>query len=113
MVKGNSSRSPGGTRLSLPTGPQWRSPAPSRGWRLRLLFHNRELNLLLHRIDPVHQHPHAIAHAIGLARALADDLARRFVVSVAVVGERREGHEALDEEVGQLHEEAELGHADD
>ena len=50
-----------------------------------LLFEHRELNLLLHRIDPVHQHPHAIAQAVGLPRALADDLARGFVVGVAVV----------------------------
>src|SRR5208337_1533049 len=83
---------------------------PRRPW---LLFEHRELNLLLHRINPVHQHTHAIAHVIGLARTLADDLARAFVVGVAVVSERVERDQALDEEVGELHEESELGYADD
>src|SRR5260370_41752434 len=54
--------------------------------RFWLLFKDGELNLLLYRINPVHQNPHAIAHAVGLAGALADDLARVFVVGVAVVG---------------------------
>jgi hypothetical protein len=56
------------------------------GWALRLFFKHRELDLLLHRIDAVHQHAHAVAQAIGLARALADDFARGFVVVIAVVG---------------------------
>jgi hypothetical protein len=60
--------------------------ASPSGWALRLLFEHRELNLLLHRIDAVDQHAHTVSQAIGLARTLADDLARGFVVGVAVVG---------------------------
>ena len=66
--------------------PPYVSFAPPRGRALRLFFKDRELDLLFHRINAVHQYPHAIAQAVGLARPLADDLAGSFVVGVAVVG---------------------------
>src|ERR1019366_7235983 len=70
------------------------SLTPALSGPLWLLFEHRKLDLLLHRIDAVHQHAHAVAQAIGFARTLADDFARGFVVGVAVVGERVERDEA-------------------
>jgi hypothetical protein len=78
------------TKINTKSGGQECPPytllAPAWGWALRLFFKDRELNLLLNRVNPVHQYPYAIAQAVGLTRALADDLARGFVVGVAVVG---------------------------
>ena len=75
--------------------------------------HERELNFLLYRIDAVDANAHALSEAKGFARALADDLARVFVVGVAVIRERLQRDEAFDEEVGEFDEEAVFGHADD
>src|SRR6202140_4917886 len=65
-----------------------------------LIFEDCELDFLFHRIDAVNQYADAVAEAVGVARALADDLSRVFVVSVAVVDQRIQRDQAFDEEVG-------------
>lgn len=62
-----------------------------------LFFEDGKLDLLVDRIDAVYEHAYAIAQTVGPARALADDLARRFVISIAVVVERVNGDEPFDE----------------
>src|ERR1700687_4651585 len=82
-------------------------------FRLLSLFEQRELDLLLNRIDAVDQHAHTISQAVCFAGVLADDLARGFVESVVVVVERVQRDQAFDEEVGEFDEESEFGDADD
>src|SRR6266851_5625617 len=116
------------TRLShVPTGRN-RPHAQKRRWgclrdftpglaflalRDRLFLKNSKLDFLLYRINPVDQHPHPLSHAVDLAAAQANDFARVFVISVAVVAQRVERHQTLHEKIGQFHEESILGHADD
>ena len=56
---------------------------------------------------------HPLPEAVGLAGALADDLARVLVIGVMVVGERGQGNQSFDEQVVEFDEQAELRHADD
>src|SRR4051812_17378061 len=79
----------------------------------RLRLDHRKLQFPLQPVDAVEQDAQSLADGVGLARTLADDLARVLAVGVAVVGERGERHQALDEQVFEFDEEAELGHADD
>lgn len=53
--------------------------------RLGSLLEHRKLNLLFDRIDAVDEHAHAIPQTVGFSRALANNLARRFVVRVAFI----------------------------
>src|SRR2546423_8605242 len=79
----------------------------------QLFFHQGELDLVLHVVDAVHKHAHFLAEGVFASPPLARDLLGVLAVSVAVVRHRRERHEAFDEHIEQLDEEAELGHADD
>ena len=55
----------------------------------------------------------AIARAEAAAGALADDFMRVFAPGVAVGAQSVDGHQALDEEIGELDEEAEFGGIED
>jgi 3-oxoacyl-[acyl-carrier protein] reductase len=46
---------------------------------------HRKLNLLLHRIDAVHQHANPLSQTVGLPRPLPDNLARVLVIGIPVV----------------------------
>src|SRR4051812_28498437 len=76
-------------------------------------FDHGELQLALQAVDAVEQDAQPLADGVRLTRALADDLARVLAVSVAVIGERGERHQAFDEQIFQFDEEAELGDAND
>ncbi len=76
-------------------------------------FQHREVDFLFDGIDPIDDHPQAVADAVDLAGVLSDDLARVFVVGVAVVDERVQRDESFDEKVGEFDEESELGDAGD
>src|SRR6266508_2030670 len=45
----------------------------------------RELQLALHLVDSVQDYAHAVSHGESFPGALADDLARIFMIAVAVV----------------------------
>ena len=77
-----------------------------------LFLEQGELDFLFHWIDPVDQHANSLPQAVDLVAALADNFAGIFVIGVTVVGQSIQRHQALHEEVGQLHEESILGHAD-
>src|ERR1019366_4729442 len=81
--------------------------------RKRPLLDQRKLNALLPAVDAIHQHTHRITHGVGLAAALPNDLTGVLVILVAVVDQRRERYQPFDEHVDQLHEQPELGDADD
>src|ERR1051325_2904168 len=57
-----------------------------------LWLHGRKLQLALHAIDAIKEHPHPVADRVLLLAALADDLPRILAIGVAVVGERGQGH---------------------
>ena len=87
---------------------------PGIGWSgWRRFFQNCEVDLFFYGIDAVDDHAELLADAVDLARVLSDNLARVFVKRVAVVDQRIERDEALDEEVGELDEESELSDAGD
>src|SRR5271169_1290185 len=77
--------------------------------RQRHFLHYPELYAPLHVIDTVHKHMDRVAHRVGLASALPDNLARVLVVQVAIVGERCQRYQPLDEQVVQLDEHPKLG----
>src|SRR6202521_57973 len=72
-----------------------------------------ELDLLLHRINAVDQHPYAVAHAVSFRSALSNNLPRVLVIQVTVVAEGVEWDQPFDEKVGQFDEETKLGNAGD
>src|SRR5258708_865580 len=80
------------------------------GPRFRFIEH-RELDFLLHWINAIDKHPDSLPDAVDLARVLADDFARALMVGVTIVGQRIERDQALNEQIAQLDEETELGHA--
>src|SRR5579863_87049 len=88
-------------------------PEP-RQRRQRLdLLKQRELNLLLHRINAVNQYANSLPQAVSFARALANDLLRAFVIHVAVVDQRVQRHQPFYEQIGQFDKESKLGDARD
>src|SRR3954462_5247941 len=77
--------------------------------RLDRFFDDGELQFALHAVDAVKEDMHAVADRVCLLGALADDLARVLAEGVAVVGKSLQRHQALDEKVRELNEEAEFG----
>src|SRR6266576_4360489 len=96
-----------GRPLALPL-----SPARSLPPALRLFLQQRELDLLLHRIDAIHDHAYFLAQAISLMCTLADDLACILVIKITIIGERSQRHQPFDEQIGEFHKESKFGHTD-
>src|SRR5208282_5713326 len=83
---------------------------------VRLFVDNRKLQALLHGVDAVEEDSYALTDAKAASPAFADDFAGVFAEGVVVVVERAkclDGHEAFDEEVGELDKESVLGGAED
>ena len=59
---------------------------------LRFFLQQRELDLLLYRIDTIHDHAYLLAHAVNFVAALADDLARVLVIHVTIISKRGQRH---------------------
>src|ERR1035441_610775 len=78
-----------------------------------LIFQDRKLQLALVSVHAVEEHAYAIADGKLAARALAHNLANVLLISVLVAGQRVDGDQPFDEQVGQLHEEAVFGGADE
>ena len=95
--------------------PSFRGTLPPFSLRrtLRFFFEYGELNFLFYRVDAVHEHSNPLTQAVDLSVALADDLARVFVVGVAVVDQRVQRDQSFDKQIGELDKESELGDADD
>jgi hypothetical protein len=55
--------------------------------RRGLFLKHSKLEFLFHGINPIQQHADFLSHAVDLAAALADNLARILVIGVAIVGE--------------------------
>src|SRR5271165_6473144 len=75
----------------------------------RLFLQHRKLNLLLHRINPVHQHPNLLPQMVRLARPLPDNLARVLVVGVAIVSQSVQRHQSLHKQIREFDKESEFG----
>ena len=72
-----------------------------------------ELNLLLHRIDAIHENTDSLAEFKHSAATLADNFARVFVKSVVIVDQRIKRDQAFNKKIGELDEEAKLATAGD
>src|SRR5216684_3592257 len=107
------SRSGGGSKSLLPLGLRFSKRLSRRGtrWQGSGIVEYGELDLLLHRINAVDQHPDAFAHAVSFASALSNNLPRVLVIQVTVVVEGVEWDQPFDEKVGQFDEETKLGNA--
>src|SRR5207244_11279704 len=62
------SQPPGRRRYGSPRQDSASSPLGAPMLPLRLFFQHRELDLFLHRINPIHHHPHALAETVCLPR---------------------------------------------
>ena len=96
----------------------WRASSLwAKAWRLPVSGSSsstkRELELALLGEDAVEDHLDAVAGAEAAAGALAHDFVRVFAPGVAVAAQGVDGDEALDEEIGELDEEAVFGGVED
>ena len=80
-----------------------------RAGERKLFLDQRELQLAFLGEDAVENHLDAVAGAETAAGALADDLVCVFAPGEAVAAQGVDGDEALDEEIGELDEEAVFG----
>src|SRR5581483_10197717 len=79
----------------------------------RAFFKQRKLDFLLHGIDAIDQHAHTLSQTKNSATVLADDLARIFVIVVAVIDESVERNQAFNKQIGEFNEETKFSNADD
>src|SRR6266853_1662482 len=89
------SRSGDGSKSLLPLGLRFSKRLSRRAarWQGSRIVEYGELDLLLHRINAVDQHPYAVAHAVSFASALSNNLPRVLVIQVTVVVEGVEWHD--------------------
>ena len=72
--------------------------------------HHAEVDLAAVQVDAADLHPHARAHGVADAGALAAQFLARFVEAVVLAAEFGDVHQALDIQRVQRHEEAEARH---
>src|ERR1043166_3226399 len=71
---------------------------------LPLLFHERELQLPLHVVDAIENHPHLVADGKLSPCPPADDLPDILLVRVLIARQRIDRDEPLDEQLRQFDE---------
>ncbi len=76
---------------------------------MRSFFDDGELEAAFDFIDAIENDAEAIADGVAVPAMITDDLACVFAVSVDIVDQAIERHQAFDEQIGELDEEPELG----